>query len=170
MSRLPLPLLSLIAAAALAATACDRPGSPATTPGNGPGSDARSPTSQGTTATGADSARGSDSTVQAPLPAGGASTPMPVSPNGATNASTASKGNDLTNSTRASGNTNVYQPPSADNPAPSGLTTGSADPAASAPNQSTTSQTRGTSPMPNSGTLPGGTEGNTGSRRGGGKG
>jgi hypothetical protein len=88
-----------------------------------------------------------------------------------TNPSTAGTGNDLSNSTRASGTTNVYQPPSSDNPAPgNAANAGNAGNAASGPNQSTSSQTRGTSPMPNDGTLPGGTEGNSGSRRGGGKG
>ena len=110
------------------------------------------------------------STVQATPPTASSSTPLPVSPSGQTNPSTAGTGNDLSNSTRASGSSNVYQPPSSDNPPPGGTSSAGADSAASAPNQSVTSQTRGTSPPPNSGTLPGGTEGNTGTRRGGGKG
>ncbi|MDQ6638277.1 MAG: hypothetical protein M3Z15_01240, partial [Pseudomonadota bacterium] len=83
--------------------------------------------------------------------------------------STAGTGNDLSNSTRATGSSNVYQPPSSDNPAPGGAPSASAAGAASAASQSVSSQTRGTSPPPNDGTLPRGTEGNTGSRRGGGK-
>ena len=109
------------------------------------------------------------STVQATPPAAASSTPLPVSPAGLTNPSTAATGNDLSNSTRASGSSNVYQPPSSDNPAPGGTATAGAGSPASAASQSVTSQTRGTSPAPNSGTLPGGTEGNTGTRRGGGK-
>lgn len=94
---------------------------------------------------------------------------MPVAPSGLTNSSTAGTGMDLTNSTRASGSSNVYQPPSSDNPAPGGAPVGSAGRPASAASQSVTSQTRGTSQPPNSGTLPGGTEGSSGSRSGGGK-
>jgi hypothetical protein len=115
---------------------------------------------------GAETSRSSSSTVQPTLPTGAASTPMPVSPSGQTNESTAGRGNDLSNSTRASGRSNVYEPASTDNPA-SGA---SATAAASGASQSTSSQTRGTSPTPNNGSLPGGTEGNSGSRRGGGKG
>ncbi len=100
----------------------------------------------------------------------GASSSLPVPVSGQTNPSTSAKGNDLSNSTRASGNSNVYQPPSGDNPPPGGTPTAGANSAASAASQRVSSQTRGTSPPPNSGTLPGGTEGNTGSRRGGGKG
>jgi len=48
--------------------------------------------------------------------------------------------------------------------------TAGANSAVWAASQSVSSQTRGTSPPPNRGTLPGGSEGNTGSRRGGGKG
>jgi len=95
---------------------------------------------------------------------------MPVSPSGLTNASTAGTGNDLTNSTRASGSSNVYEPPSSGNPPPGGTPAGTAGAADAAASQSVTSQTRGTSPPPNDGTLPRGTEGNSGSRRGGGKG
>jgi len=138
-STLVLPLLT-----ALAVIGCDR----------GP-----APTSDASRATG--------STVQPPLPTGAASTPMPVSPGGQTNPSTAAMGNDLSNSTRASGSSNVYQPPSADNPASGAAISASPGPAAS---QSTSSQTRGTSPPPSNGTLPTGTEGNSGSARGGGKG
>jgi hypothetical protein len=121
------------------------------------------------TGSGADSARTTGSTVQA-TPAGAtASTPMPVSPSGLTNSSTAATGNDLSNSTRASGTSNVYQPPSSDNPPPGGAAAGTAGAASSAASQSVSSQTRGTSLPPNDGTLPGGNEGNSGSRSGGGK-
>ena len=146
----------LLVAATLAVAACDR----------------------GPPARGADSAQTTGSTVQ-PAPATpSASTPMPVSPSGSTNASTAAQGSDLSNSTRATGTSNVYQPPSSDNPAPgaaaASATAGgtSADAvagSASASRQTTSSQTRGTSVPPNDGTLPGGTTGSTGSRRGGGK-
>ena len=128
-------------------TACDR--------GAAPGREAASPTG---------------STVLPTPPTASSSTPLPVSPSGQTNPSTAGTGNDLSNSTRASGRSNVYQPPSTDNPPPGGTPTAGAGSPASAASQSVTSQTRGTSPPPNSGTLPGGSEGNTGSRRGGGKG
>jgi len=93
--------------------------------------------------------------------------PTGQTPTGQTNPSTAAMGNDLSNSTRASGSSNVYQPPSADNPASGAAISASPGPAAS---QSTSSQTRGTSPPPSNGTLPTGTEGNSGSARGGGKG
>jgi hypothetical protein len=136
------PTLSALLAA-VAVAACDRGAAP-----------------------GADSARTTGSTVQAPPSRGAASTPLPVAPAGLTNSSTAGKGNDLSNSTRASGGSNVYQPPSSDNPAPNPT----AAAPASAASQSISSQTRGTSPPPNDGTLPVGTEGNSGSRRGGGKG
>jgi len=121
-------------------------------------------------ASGSDASRPTGSTVQPPLPTGAAS--MPVSPTGQTptgqtNPSTAAMGNDLSNSTRASGSSNVYQPPSADNPASGAAISASPGPAAS---QSTSSQTRGTSPPPSNGTLPTGTEGNSGSARGGDKG
>jgi hypothetical protein len=114
-----------------------------------------------------DASRTPGSTVQPTPSTAAASTPMPVSPSGLTNPSTAAMGNDLSNSTRASGSSNVYQPPSADNPASGAAISASPAPAAS---QSTSSQTRGTSPPPSSGTLPSGTEGNSGSARGGGKG
>ena len=107
------------------------------------------------------------STVQATPPGAAGAASTPVVPAGLTNPSTAATGNDLSNSTRASGRSNVYQPPSADNPAPGAATAASPEPAAS---QGVSSQTRGTSPPPPDGTLPGGTEGNSGSRRGGGKG
>lgn len=97
--------------------------------------------------------------------AAAASTPLPVSPAGSTNASTAAQGNDLSNSTRATGNSNVYQPPSTNNPAPAASASG----AASSNAQTTSSQTLGTSVPPNDGTLPTGTTGSTGARRGGGK-
>ena len=115
---------------------------------------------------GAQSAQQTGTTVQPMSAMTAASTPMPVAPSGQTNSSTAGLGNDLSNSTRASGGSNLYQPPSTDN-APSGGTAASPAPAA---RQGVSSQTRGTSPPPNDGTLPGGTEGNTGSRSGGGKG
>jgi len=86
-----------------------------------------------------------------------------------TNSSTAGTGNDLSNSTRASGNSNLYQPSSTDNPPPGGTPSAGAGSPASAASQSVSSQTRGTSPPPNDGTLPGGTEGTSGSRRSGGK-
>jgi hypothetical protein len=138
-------LATAIGLAALALAACDR-GTPS----------------------GADTAPATPSTARADPPAASPSMPVPVS--GQTNPSTAGKGDDLSNSTRASGNSNVYQPPSSDNPPPGGTPTAGANSPASAASQSVSSQTRGTSPPPNSGTLPGGTEGNTGSRRGGGKG
>lgn len=121
------------------------------------------------TGSGADAARTTGSTVQATAPGAAASTPMPVAPSGLTNPSTAAAGNDLSNSTRASGSSNVYQPASSDNPAPGG-SAGTVGSAASAASQSLSSQTRGTSPPPNDGTLPKGSEGNSGSRNGGGKG
>jgi hypothetical protein len=139
-----LPALTLCAALALAA--CDRAAAP-----------------------GAESARDTGTTVQAAPPAATASTPMPVAPSGMTNSSTAGRADDLSNSTRASGSTNVYQPPSGDNPAPGGTPSGTAADPASAASQSVTSQSRGTSPPPNSGTLPGGVTGNSGSGGGGGK-
>jgi hypothetical protein len=124
---------------------------------------------------GAESARDTGTTVQPPTAS--ASTPMPVSPSGTTNSSTAARGADLTNSTRASGDSNVYQPPSSDNPPPGGgaatagsAATGATSSTGSGTGQSTTSETRGTSVPPNDGTLPGGTTGTSGSRRGGGKG
>jgi hypothetical protein len=91
------------------------------------------------------SAQASDST--APGSANGAaSTPMPVSPTGLTNASTANQGNDLSNSTGASGRSNLYQPPSSDNPPPAGpLASGAGSPSAAA-SQSVSSQSRGTTP------------------------
>ena len=99
------------------------------------------------------------------------STPMPVSPTGSTNATIAAQGSDLSNSTRAGGTSNVYQPSSGDNPAPGASAGGSpaVAGAASSAGQTTSSETRGTSMPPNSGTLPGGTTGSTGSQRGGGK-
>ena len=118
-------------------------------------------------APGAESSPAAGSTVQATPSTAASSTPLPVSPSGLTNSSTASQGHDLSNSTRASGGSNVYQPPSADNPAANGAA--AAAPASGA-SQSVTSQSRGTNAPPNDGTLPIGTEGNTGSRRGGGKG
>ena len=132
---------------------------------------------------GGDAARNAGSTsatlAQPAPPTPSASTPMPVSPSGTTNASTAAQGTDLSNSTRATGNSNTYQPPSGDNPAPgaSGASVRGAGSAASgipgaassSTGQTTSSQTLGTSPQPNDGTLPGGTTGSTGSRRGGGK-
>ena len=136
---------ALFVLTALAVAGCDR----ASTPPSG------------------DAARTTGSTVLATPPgtAGAASTP--VVPAGLTNPSTAAMGNDLSSSTRASGRSNVYQPPSTDNPASGAATAASPEPAA---NQGVTSQTRGTSPPPSDGTLPNGTEGNSGSRRGGGKG
>jgi hypothetical protein len=101
-----------------------------------------------------------------PAPAtAAASTQLPVSPSGSTNASTAAQGSDLSNSTRATGNSNVYQPPSGDNAAPAAASGA----ATTSTGQATSSQTLGTSVPPNDGTLPGGTTGSTGSRRGGGK-
>jgi len=143
--RSPCSLSALIGLTALALAACDR-GTPS----------------------GAAAAPATPSMAQANPPGASSSLPVPVS--GQTNPSTSAKGNDLSNSTRASGNSNVYQPASSDNPPPGGTPTAGANSAASAASQSVSSQTRGTSPPPNSGTLPGGTEGNTGSRRGGGKG
>ena len=131
---------------------------------------------------GGDGARNAGSTsatlAQPAPPAPSASTPMPVSPSGTTNASTAAQGTDLSNSTRATGNSNTYQPPSGDNPAPgatgasvrgAGSAASGVPGAASSTGQTTSSQTLGTSVPPNDGTLPGGTTGSTGSRRGGGK-
>ncbi|MEO5845591.1 MAG: hypothetical protein ABIQ33_12210 [Caldimonas sp.] len=120
-------------------------------------------------APGADSARSTGSTVQPTPPTASASTPLPVSPAGLTNSSTASAGNDLSNSTRASGNSNVYQPPSGDNPAPGAAVTAGAGSSASSAGQSTSSQTLGTSPRPGDGPLPKGAEGSTASRGGAGK-
>jgi len=87
-------------------------------------------------------------------------------PGTATPTSAASTPTDLSNSTRATGSSNTYQPPSSDNAAPAAL---AASGAASATGQSTSSQTLGTSVPPNDGTLPSGTTGSTGARRGGGK-
>ncbi|HEV7574561.1 MAG TPA: hypothetical protein VGO85_00835 [Caldimonas sp.] len=120
-------------------------------------------------APGADSTQATGSTVQATPPGAASSTPLPVSPAGLTNSSTASKGSDLSNSTSATGSSNTYQPPSSDNPAPAATAAASAGNSASAARASVSSQTRGTSPPPNDGTLPRGTEGSTGSRGGAGK-
>ena len=92
----------------------------------------------------ADTTQSRGSTVQPSSAQAGASTPLPVAPAGLTNGSTASQGNDLTNSTSASGRSNMYQPPSNNNPSPSPelATGGSASAAAS---QTVSSQTRGTS-------------------------
>jgi hypothetical protein len=117
-------------------------------------------------APGADSSR---STVQPTRSADAASTPLPVSPSGLTNPSTAQQGNDLSNSTSASGKSNTYEPPSAG----AGPTPGASATAAStepqAASQSRSSQSLGTRPPANDGTLPNGTEGSTGSRGGAGK-
>ncbi len=137
------PALVLLVGAAASLSSCDRAAAP-----------------------GAASAQPTGSTVQPTQTNAAASTPLPVSPSGQTNSSTAGSGNDLSNSTRASGNSNVYQPASTDNAAPNG----SAASPAPAASQGVSSQTRGTSPPPNDGTLPRGTEGNTGARNGGGKG
>jgi hypothetical protein len=59
-------------------------------------------------------------------------------------------------------------PAGADSALPAASTV-QATPPGGAPSESVSSQTRGTSPPPNDGTLPRGTEGSTGSRRGGGK-
>ena len=151
MARITFPTAPALLALGLACSlsACDR--------GTGSGTDAGSTRNIGNTS------------VPTTAPGAAASTPLPVSPSGVTNPSTAGTGNDLSNSTRVSGTSNVYQPPSSDNPAPGG-TPAAAGAAASAASQSVSSQTRGTSPPPNEGTLPKGMEGNTGSRRGGGKG
>ncbi len=149
----PLRTLLPIAMAATALFAgCNRSGTAPTT-GSVPATGGASATSTESTTTGAAGAA--------------ASTPLPVSPSGSTNASTAAQGNDLSNSTRAGGSSNTYQPPSTDNAAPGAAPAASS--AASSNGQSTSSQTLGTSVPPNDGTLPQGTTGSNGSRRGGGK-
>jgi hypothetical protein len=148
---------AVLAAATLALAGCDRGSSSAADTTRAPGATTSSGQTPPTTTADVGSA-GAPASAAASAP-----------PSGMTNPSTAAQGTDLSNSTRATGNSNVYQPPSTDNPAPVQASAGVASGAASATGQSTSSQTLGTSPPPNDGTLPGGTTGSTGSRRGGGK-
>jgi len=113
--------------------------------------------------------RSTVSTVQPTRSPDAASTPLPVSPSGLSNSSTAQQGNDLSNSTSASGKSNMYEPSSASAPPAQGVAVGNSADHPSAASQSVSSQTSGTHPPANDGTLPKGTEGSTGARRGGGK-
>ena len=104
-----------------------------------------------------------------PGPASGAMPkPLPVRPAGLTNASKKAKAIDRTNSTSASGDSRLPEPPSAGHPPPGGRPAGTANDPASAPAQSVSSQSKGTNPPADDGSLPTGTTGST--NRGGGPG